>query len=149
MHSWRFMLHTFSCWRTRSGPPGVTPPARSRRGRANKALLYLRRRAGRGMSRMRGPHAKWLPATRRQNVARHRSAQVLRSIRMTRLSPHGRAETLHQSRQGEGRLFVRLPFVFLTSPRSQLTSPVKGRVNLFLVNIVWLCVVSSTIIKEK
>ena len=96
--------------------------------------------------------------TRMQSGCRRRGDKTWRGIAAPRfsdqsgamrLSPHRRAETLHQSREGEGRLFVRLPFVFLTSPRSQLTSPVKGRVNLFLVNIVRLCVVSSTIIKEK
>lgn len=99
---------------------------------------------------MRDPHAKWLPATQRQNVARDRSAQVLRSIRSDEAvtAQKGRDAASKPGGRGE-RLFVRLPFVFLTSPRSQLTSPVKGRVNLFLVNIVRLCVVSSTIIKEK
>ena len=58
MHSWRFMLHTFSCWRTRSGPPGVTPPARSRRGRANKALLYLAAAHGAGDVSDAGPACK-------------------------------------------------------------------------------------------
>ena len=110
MHSWRFMLHTFSCWRTRSGPPGVTPPARSRGGRANKALLYLVAGAGRGMSRMRDPHAKWLPATRRQNVVRDHSAQVLRSIRSDEAvtAQKGRDAASKPGGRGE-RLFVRLP----------------------------------------
>ena len=126
MHSWRFMLHTFSCWRTRSGPPGVTPPARSR--------------AGGGVGRTKRFWIWWLArgggclgyGTRMQSGCRRRGDKTWRGITAPRfsdqsgamrLSPHRRAETQHQSQEGEGRGFLSACLCLLNQPQEPAHIP--------------------------